>query len=116
MKRYRRGKNRCKVCGWPLNDGNSHLHWAERFMKSQIAKVIKTILKRDPKAKLRVKKYGTYNSKMLKNLKPLLTFDEFGKIKELPQPTIQFKRYQDMPAPDVTISLDELKKKEEEVV
>lgn len=30
MKRYRRGKNRCKVCGWPLNDGNSHLHLMEK--------------------------------------------------------------------------------------
>lgn len=31
MKRYRKGKNRCKICGWKLDDGNSHRHFMARL-------------------------------------------------------------------------------------
>ena len=33
MRRYRRGKNRCEICGFKLDDGNNHDHAIERMYR-----------------------------------------------------------------------------------
>lgn len=50
MKRYRRGKNRCKICGWKLDDGQGHWHLVARVLKR--FKNPKVVVRTTPTAKV----------------------------------------------------------------
>lgn len=102
MKRYRRGKNRCKICGWPLNDGNSHLHIGHRIWVDKLLKLIQEhpwYQYRTGKRKKKPHKKDYFSAEMLHRVKPLTKFGEFNKEKALPktQGTIKFKRFMDLP-------------------
>ena len=63
MKKYRRGKNRCKYCGWELDNGNSHRHLYERFVLWLMSKL--------PKEK---------TVELTKEIKPLPLFPEENNV------------------------------------